>query len=400
MPDVDELPEQRPGAAPEVAVHGTCTDRFEPVRAAFGRVLASGSDLGASVAVTVDGEPVVDLWGGWADADRTVPWQGDTITNVWSTTKTMTALSALVLVDGGELDVHRPVADYWPEFAAAGKHAVEVRHLLAHTSGVAAWEQPVALSDLYDWDHSTARLAAQEPWWEPGSASGYHALSQGHLVGEVVRRVTGQQLGAFFAAEVAGPLGADFHIGLPPEHDDRVAGVVPPPPSDRDASALSPVAVKTFTGPPLDAAAALTEGWRRADIGAANGHGNARSVARLQSVVANGGEVDGIRLLSPRTIGVVFEQQSDGVDLVLGLQLRFGIGYGLPQPATLPYVPEGRVCFWGGWGGSMVVVDTERRVTIAYVMNQMARGLLGSPSAEAVIRAAYRVLDVELPEPV
>src|SRR5204862_8128835 len=177
--------------------------------------LDSEADLGASLAVTIDGEMVVDVWGGWADEARTVPWAENTITNVFSTTKTMTALAALVLIDRGELDLDATVATYWPEFAARGKAGIKVRHPLSHTSGVSGWDQPITLEDLYDWGNSTALLAAQAPWWEPGTASGYHMLNYGHLIGEVIRRITRQRLGKFFAAHLAAPLGADFHIGLP-----------------------------------------------------------------------------------------------------------------------------------------------------------------------------------------
>lgn len=381
-------------------VQGYDNGPFGALRTVLAERLEAGDDLGASVAVVVDGTPVVDLWGGWADTERTRPWAEDTITNVWSTTKTMTALSALVLADRGELDVHAPVARYWPEFAANGKDRIEVRHLLSHTSGVSAWAQPVEVDDLYDWDKSTAMLAAQAPWWEPGTASGYHALNQGHLVGEVVRRITGQSLGTFFAREIAGPLGADFHIGLDPADDHRVANVVPPPPLPIDMEAMGPdsVAVKTFTGPAPDASVAWSHAWRRAEIGAANGHGNARSVARIQSVVSNGGEVEGVRLLSPATIELIFEEQANGIDLVLGLPVRWGIGYALPQPETVPYIPGGRICFWGGWGGSMVVNDLDRHMTIAYMMNKMAPGLVGNPTSAAIIAAAYEAVGVRMIE--
>lgn len=371
-------------------VHGTCDPRFGAMRELLGASLDSGDDLGASVAVTVDGKSVVDIWGGWADVERTRAWTADTITNVWSTTKTMTALSALVLVDRGELDVFAPVARYWPEFAANGKDRIEVRHLMSHTSGVSAWAQPVTVEDIYDWEKSTSMLAAQAPWWEPGTASGYHALNQGHLVGEVIRRITGQSLGTFFAREVAKPLGADFHIGLDPTDFPRVSNVVPPPPLPIDLASLDPdsVAVKTFTGPAPEASVAWTADWRRAEIGAANGHGNARSVARIQSVVACGGEVDGVRLLSPKTCELVLREQANGVDLVLGVPVRFGIGYGLPNE-TVPHLPAGRVCYWGGWGGSAIVVDLDHRMTIAYVMNRMGEGLLGDHRGQDLIRAAY-----------
>jgi CubicO group peptidase (beta-lactamase class C family) len=375
-------------------VQGTCDARFASVRAAFEERLQSGEDLGASIAIVIDGAPVADMWGGWSDPEHTKRWEKDTITNVWSTTKTMTALAALVLVDRGELDVHAKVSKYWPEFGANGKQDIEVRHLLSHTSGVSAWAQPVVVDDIYDWEKSTAMLAAQAPWWAPGTASGYHALNQGHLVGEVIRRITGRSLGRFFAEEIAGPLGADFHIGLSPTDFHRVSNVVPPPPLPIDFATLDPNSpvFKTFTGPAVDASESWKEKWRRAEIAAANGHGNARSVARIQSVISNGGEVGGVRLLSSKTIETIFDEQSNGVDLVLGVPLRFGIGYGLPRLDTMPSIPEGRRCFWGGWGGSLVVNDLERRMTVAYMMNKMGAGLIGSPRSEAYLTACYKTV--------
>ena len=383
------------------ALGGTCSARFDSLRELFAAKLESGEDLGASLAVNIDGEMVVDLWGGWADEARTAPWTENTIACVFSTTKAMTALAALVLVDRGELDLDATVAKYWPEFAARGKAGIKVRQLLSHTSGVSGWDQPITLEDLYDWDKSTALLAAQAPWWEPGTASGYHMLNYGHLIGEVIRRITGQRLGEFFAAHLAGPLGADFHIGLPPSEFHRVANVVPPPPKevelpgtpDRagvtmpDPAQLDPnsVAFKTWTNPtmrPLHECS-CTEGWRRADIGAANGHGNARSAARLQSAVACGGEVDGVRLLSSQTIDRIFEVQSNGIDLVIGIPLKIGVGYSL--------LPEGRVCAWGGTGGSTVIIDVDRRITFAYVMNKMAPAAVIAPAlAERVSEIVKR----------
>ncbi len=372
-------------------VQGSCTAAFGKLREILAASIASGEDLGASVAVVHQGQMVVDLWGGWADAARTTPWTEHTITNVWSTTKTMTNLTALVLADRGLIDLDAPVARYWPEFGANGKDNVLVRDLLAHTSGVSAWAPPVTVVDLYDREKSTAMLAAQPQWWPRGTASGYHAFNQGHLVGEVVRRVTGKSLGRYFADELAGPLGADFHIGLAAEHDHRVANIVPPPPLPFDLANLDPESVmyKTFTGPAADPTVAWTTEWRRAEIGAANGHGNARSVARIQAVVSNGGEIDGVRLLSPPTIARIFEEQSNGPDLAIGIPLRFGIGYGLPESVTMPSLPQGRVCYWGGWGGSLIVNDADRQLTIAYMMNKMAAGIIGGPRSEALVRAAY-----------
>ncbi len=375
-------------------IDGTCDERFAAVRHELAECLDAGDELGASIVVDLDGEVAVDLWGGYRDEARTQPWLRDTITNVWSTTKTATSLAALMLVDRGDLDVDAPVARYWPEFAAAGKQHVLVRHLLSHTSGVSGLDQPAVPEDLYDWDKSTARYAAQAPWWPPGSASGYHALNFGHLIGEVLRRITGIPLKQFVAEEIAGPLGADFQIGAA-EHDwDRIADVVPPPPLPLDFSALGPdsITVKTFTGPYIEATEANTPAWRRADLGAVNGHGNARSVARVLSVISRGGEVDGVRLIRPETVELIFREQADGTDLVLGVPLRFGIGYGLPQHETIPYIPDGKVCFWGGWGGSVIIMDVGRRMTISYIMNKMGPGIIGSDRAERYVRAIYAAL--------
>jgi CubicO group peptidase (beta-lactamase class C family) len=373
---------------------GTCDARFDGVREALQRNIDSGEDVGASIVVDLDGAIAVDLWGGFRDEAGTDPWTRDTITNVWSTTKTVTSLAALMLVERGQLDVDAPVAAYWPEFAANGKQDVLVRHLLSHTSGVSGLDQPAVVEDMYDWEKSTARFAAQAPWWTAGTASGYHALNFGHLIGEVLRRITGSSLKQFVADEIAGPLGADFQIGAAESDWGRIADVIPPPPLPFDMAALGPdsLVVKTFTGPTVGAADANTPGWRQADIGAANGHGNARSVARILSVISRGGEVDGVRLLSPETIELIFREQSNGVDQALGVPIRFGIGYGLPVPETIPYLPDEKICFWGGWGGSLIVMDLGRKLTIAYMMNKMAPGIIGSPRAEQYSRAIYAAL--------
>jgi len=366
-------------------IDGTCDDRFEGVRQALAGSLDAGTDVGASVAVLVDGQPVVDIWGGFADEARTEPWQRDTITNVWSTTKTMTFLCALMLADRGELDFHAPVARYWPEFAAGGKGAIEVRQLMAHTAGLSGWTAQMEPEDLADWEKCTSLLAAQDPWWEPGSASGYHALTQGYLIGEVIRRITGATIGTWFASEVAGPLGADFHIGLPASEDDRVSLVIPPVEVSLAGVDPGSIAVRTFTSPLLDAAMATQEWWRRAEIPAANGQGNARSVATIQSIIAGGGEARGVRLLSPQGCDALFEEQANGKDLVLGVPMRFGMGYGL-SGELMPMGP--RACFWGGYGGSLIVMDQDARLTVSYVMNRMEGGLTGDLRGANIVLAA------------
>jgi CubicO group peptidase (beta-lactamase class C family) len=371
-------------------IKGTFEDRFTPVRDALSANLDSGADVGASVAVNIDGENVVDIWGGTIDEAGEQPWERDTIINVWSTTKTMSFVCALLLADRGELDFHAPVARYWPEFAAQGKERVEVRHLMSHSAGLSGWSEPMQPEDLYDWELATSRLAEQAPLWEPGTASGYHAITQGYLIGEVVRRITGDTIGTFFAKEIAGPLDADFHIGTGPECDDRVALVIPPPPIEIPENP-SEIILKTFGNPPLNAAQSWEIPWRRAEIPAAGGHGNARSVAAAQSLIACRGEVGGTRLLSEAGCMRIFEEQSNGMDLVLGAPIRFGMGYGLPSD-LMPLGPSEHTCFWGGWGGSLVLVDVDQRTVITYVMNKMGEGTVGDFRGAAIALAAFGAL--------
>ncbi|MER7277912.1 serine hydrolase domain-containing protein [Dactylosporangium sp. NPDC000244] len=348
-------------------MQGFVDERFAPVGAVFEQGLASDAEVGASVCITVDGETVVDLWGGHADAARTRLWERDTILNVYSVTKTMTALTALLVADRGELDVTAPVSRYWPEFAAAGKDAVTVAHLLSHSSGLSGWAEPVTVEDLYDWDKMTGLLAAQEPFWAPGTASGYHVITQGFLVGEVLRRITGRSLGTLFREEVAVPLKADFHIGLPESEEPRVAELVPPV-----GGSTMPFADPT----PLQANAAVPDlrvddansrAWRAAEIPAGNGTGNARAVANVLAVLACGGEAGGRRLLSEAGARRALEVQVEGTDLVLSMPLRFGLGFAvgglMPNPNTL---------YWGGLGGSIALADLDARTTFTYVPNRLA----------------------------
>ena len=373
-----------------IPVHGSWNDRFSNVRDAFVANFTERDDIGASVCVVHDGEVVVDMWGGHADIGRTQPWERDSLINVWSTTKTMMFLTMLILADRGELDLDAAVARYWPEFAANGKGTIPVKALMSHTSGLSGWQHPMRPEDFYDHDLCASRLAAQAPWWEPGTASGYHAISQGYLLGEVVKRVTGASLGSFFAKELAGPLGADFHIGTGPECDDRVLLVIPaaeglPPMMDP-----SSVAARTFSNPPMDARMAHAVEWRRCESAAANGHGNARSVAAVQAVLSHGGEYNGARLLSEKTCRRVFDVQIENTDLVLGTPVKFGLGYGLATPET-PIGGPG-ACFWGGWGGSLCVNDLDTRTTVTYVMNKMGNGTVGDERGGSLLMAAYASL--------
>ena len=383
-------------------IHGTVAAGFEAVRAAFESNFETQGDVGASVAITVGAESVVDLWGGTATFDGPdddaagVPgverdWQQDTIINVWSTTKTMAALSCLMLADRGELDLYEPIATYWPEFAAGGKEAVATRHVLSHTAGLSGWDEPLDVTDLLDHDKLVGIHARQTPWWEPGSQSGYHAISQGYLLGEIVRRVDGRSLGTFFAEEVAGPLGADFHIGTPASCDDRVARVIPPT-SGLEGTDVAPdsLAARTLGNPRLGAEFSWRTDWRRAEVPAAGGHGNARSVALCHTPTACGGSARGVSLLSEEGVARIFDVQYEGADLILPVELKMGMGFGLPSP-MLP-VPNPRTCFWGGWGGSLAIIDIDAQMSFSYVMNRMGDGTTGDLRGAGLLLAAYGAL--------
>ena len=213
-----------------VDIQGYCDPRFSAVKEMFTKNFESGSEVGASFAVTLDGEYVVDIWGGYSDKAEIIPWERDTITNVYSTVKVMTALCALILIDRGQLNIDSPVADYWPEFAQGGKDKIIVRWLLNHSAGLSGFDEHLTLEDMYDWERIIHLLERQKPWWEPGTQSGYHMVTFGYLVGELIRRISGKSIGTFFRDEIATPLGADFHIGLAEKHDARVAELIPPPP--------------------------------------------------------------------------------------------------------------------------------------------------------------------------
>jgi CubicO group peptidase (beta-lactamase class C family) len=375
-------------------VDGECAARCTAVREAFTRNFETGREVGAAFAATVDGKFVVDLWGGYADAARTQPWQRDTLVNVFSTTKAMTALCAHVLVDRGLLDVGRPVAHYWPEFAQGGKATLPVHYLLSHRAGLAAIRPPLPAEALYDWRRMTDTLAAEAPWWEPGTANGYHAITFGYLVGELIRRITGVTPGTFLRREIAQPLGADFHVGLPATEDRRVAEMIPP--TAEEAAAVGLAAApdpdsllgKVMANPPLAAEAANQRAWRAAEIPAANGHGNARSIARVMAALACGGTLDGVRLLGANTIARAIQEQCFGQDLVLGLPMRWGLGFMLASE-HLPLGPNPRTFGHGGWGGSLGIADADARVSWAYVMNKMSPGTTGDTRAAALAAALY-----------
>ena len=384
----------------DLKIQGTCDPRFTRVRDTFAQNFTTFGETGAAVALYVDGHPVVDLWAGHADAARTQPWPRDAIVNVYSTTKGITAICAHRLVDQGRLDLDAPVATYWPEFAQAGKGSIPVHQLLSHRAGLPAVRRPLQPSTLYEWDSMASALAEQEPWWEPGTRHGYHALTYGWLVGEVIRRITGKSVGTYFREEIAGPLGIDFHIGLSGEPETRALPLIPPPPPTADEMTLfteilkdlDSMLAKAFINPPLAPDTVNSPEWRRAEIPAANGHTNARALARLYGVLGIGGALNGFRLLSQAAIDRALEKQSDGPDAVLPLYTSFGLGFMRSTPQER-LGPNPRSFGHGGMGGSMAFADPDAGLGFGYTMNEMHMGLwLIDPRAAALIDAVYASL--------
>jgi CubicO group peptidase (beta-lactamase class C family) len=340
--------------------------------------------------VFIDGEPVVDIWGGYFDGSFTREWGRDTIACCHSTTKTMTTMAALVAADRGLIDLDARVADYWPEFAQNGKENILVRNVLGHASGVAGWDESVTWDDVCNLEYSTRLLEKQAPWWEPGTTSGYHGITIGHLVSGILKGATGRTLGQFFEDEIAGPLGADFHIGTGPEIDHRVAPFIraipdPPQPSN-------PYIDRIKFNPDLNPETSSSAAWRRAEIGGANGCGNARAVAKIHSALVTD-EVDGVRLLSREIRERVLETQTDGVDLVLELPIRWGMGFALESPYIFDNSRGHRIAFWGGNGGSLAFVDFDERMTVSFVMNRWIEGRYEMERHDRILKAAYDSLE-------
>jgi len=378
-------------------ISGWCETRFAGVRDALARNFRDYDEVGAAVAVTLDGRPVVDLWAGWMDRNRTRAWQRDTLVNVFSVGKAMATLPLLLLVERGDVDLDAPVARYWPEFAAGGKSDITVRMVLAHRAGLPAVRASLRDGAMYDWPVMTAALAAEEPWWEPGRLHGYHVNTFGFLVGEIVRRVSGESIGTFFRREVAMPLGADFHFGIGPEQDERIAEyyfAVEPPriieDDDDDARRMMLRCVYVNPAGISGLGTVNTRAWRAAVMPSTNGHANARAVARIYSALACGGAVDGVRLLRAATIDDASAEASVGLDVVLRRPSRFGLGFQLTEPAR-PLGPNPRSFGHFGAGGALGFADPDARLAFGYTMNQAGPRFL-NPRARALITAAYASL--------
>ena len=375
-----------------VEISGQCEARFNAVKDLMAQSIAAGDDIGASFAVSLDGEMVVDLWGGTLDAEGTQAWQQDTIVNVYSTTKPMSFLCALVLASRGLLDFDENVALYWPEFAENGKEEVKVWHVMNHAAGLSGMDVMVTPEEMYDWDKMTSLLAAQAPWWEPGSAVGYHAITQGYLIGEIIRRISGKTLGQFFRDEIATPLAADFHIGVPESEFPRIGNLTPL--GDGEAEAIvdsASIAARTFRSPFSPARYSWTDDFRRAELPALNGHGNARSVVRTHTPLACGGSAFGVDLVAPQVAKAVMTPRISGHDMVLQIPVQFGLGYGIVSD-KVPLAPNKNTCFWGGWGGSLVVVDQDARLCGSFVMNKMGQGTTGDMRAISLLHKVFAAL--------
>ena len=370
------------------AAHSVCPASFAPVRTEFDKNFAERGDTAAAFAVYLDGELIIDLAGG--------AWQRDSLVNVFSTTKGMTALCAHILIDRGDIALDAPVARYWPEFAQGGKDEVTVRHLLSHRAGLNAFARPIAREDVYAWHPACTALAEAAPWWTPGSRSSYHSLTFGFLVGEVIRRVSGSTVGRFFRDEIAEPLGeVDFFIGVPDALHARILDVTGgdsslPVPDGADASVVAMVANQPSIGPQTINSPA----WRRAELPAGNGHGDARSLARVYQALAMGGTLDGARLVSPSAIELMREPQPEGVDGYIGLMaggatMSWRLGF---MPNLGQYGPAAESFGHTGFGGSFAMCHPERRLSMAYVTSHLVTGELDLRGA-MLAHAFYNALD-------
>ena len=367
-------------------IQGTWDPQYEQVATTLAASLDAGTDTGASVAVLVGGEPVVDIWGGTVDEAGSGPvGRGHPRQRVVDDQDHDVPVRADAGRPRGARLLPPRSPGTGPSSPPPGRRPSRSATSWPTPAGLPGWDEPMQPEDLADWEQCTSLLAAQAPWWEPGTASGYHLVTQGYLIGEVVRRITGVSIGTWFASEVAGPLGADFFIGLPESEEPRVSVVIPPPPMDLEKLQPTELIIRAATNPPLDATYPGHRWWRAAEIPAANGHGNARSVAMVQSVIAGRGEARGVRLLSEAGCDRVFDEQISGTDLILGFDLRFGMGYGLSS-SLMPIGP--RACYWGGYGGSLIVMDQDAELTICYAMNRMGDAIMGDLRGFGIVAAA------------
>jgi CubicO group peptidase (beta-lactamase class C family) len=375
-------------------IDGFCDTRFARVREAFAENFTKRAERGGAVTIAIDGKPVVDLWGGWADVARTKAWARDTLVNVFSVGKALNAIAALRLVEQGRVDLDAPIARLWPEFATNGKGAISLRTLLCHQAGLPAIRAPRPDGSMLDWAHMTTVLANETPWWEPGTAHGYHVNTYGFLVGEIVRRASGKTIGRFLRDEVCAPLDADFHIGLAASEHARVAefqwpGGQPKPEFADDHLLMRWNAYwnpQGFSGGTW----VNTREWREAEVPSTNGHANARSIARVYSALAGGGSIDGVRILSVDALREATREHASGIDLISQRPIRFGLGFQLTQ-VERPLGPNPNSFGHFGAGGSLGFCDPDTGLSFGYVTNDMGPRWQ-NPRNGGLINAVYACL--------
>jgi CubicO group peptidase (beta-lactamase class C family) len=377
-----------------VPIDGFCDPGFARVRDAFAENFANRGEPGAAVALSIHGRVVADLWGGWRDAARTTPWQRETLVNFFSVSKALCTLVALRLVEQGKLDLDRPVAAVWPEFARAGKEGITPRQILSHRAGLPSLRAPLPEGAALDWTKMTEALAAQEPWWEPGTAHGYHVNTFGFLIGEIARRVDGRTIGTILREDIALPLGADVHIGLPRTEHHRAAEYLWPamPTTQSMPGAGDAMRFNSYWNPPGISGAGWVNRpeWRLAEIPSTNGHGSARGVARVYAALAEGGAIDGVRVVHGETLRAATVEHSCGHDLINQRPSRFGLGFQLTQPAR-PLGPNHGAFGHFGAGGSLGFCDPQSGVAFGYVTNDMGPRWQ-NPRNGALLEAIYASL--------
>jgi CubicO group peptidase (beta-lactamase class C family) len=378
----------------DIPVDGDCDARFAAVGEAFRENFVQRGEPGAAIALFIRGKPVVDLWGGWSDAARDRLWQRETLVNFFSVSKALCTICILQLVEQGKLVLDEPVASVWPEFAAAGKEKLTLRHVLTHQAGLPSLREPLPAGAMLDWNVMTQALARAEPWWEPGTAHGYHVNTFGFLLGEMVRRVSGRTIGTVLREDIALPLGADVHIGLPASEHHRVAEYLWPSTTSQQGMPEGNDVMRwnAYWNPPGISGGGYvnTPEWRLAEIPSTNGHGTARGVARVYAALVNGGKIDGVRILSRAMIDAATTEQSNGFDLINERPSRFGLGFQLTQPER-PIGPNPRAFGHFGAGGSLGFCDPDTGVAFAYVTNDMGPRWQ-NPRNRAIIEAIYNSL--------
>lgn len=375
-------------------VSGRVASGFEPVAAAFADNFARHREVGAACSLYHRGRPVVDIWGGFADAEATRPWEQDTIALVFSAAKGPTATCIHQLVEAGRLDVDLPVAHYWPEFGCNGKEAITTRMVLSHQAGLAAVDGVLSLDQVLAWDPVVSAIAAQAPNWVPGSKHGYHARSFGWILGELIRRISGDSAGQYLNKHICAPLGLRYWVGLPPQMVSECATLLPPEGGSNAVAELlgaDSLTARVMSGP--NGLFGYNDMWNRADVlqaemPSSNGVGDARSLARFYAAVID--EVDGVRLLGPAQLARACEEQVRGADAVIFHETCFGLGYAL-QPALAP--GAGPRCFGHpGAGGALAFADPDAGIGFAYVMNAMQFNPEGDPRSRTLVKAVYDCL--------